>query len=87
MARDQTRTGKIQKLEGKLDAGEWLSPGQVAELLGVSRSTAQRLFNNGEIGHRKKPGGYRYGNPEDVRRHLQAARTEYRGETADASES
>src|SRR5262245_48724088 len=67
------------ELEQRVRAGEWITPGDVAKLLDVSRSTASRLFVEGSIGFRKKR-RYRYGNPEDVLKVLAAYTTEHRGE-------
>jgi excisionase family DNA binding protein len=67
------------ELERRLDAGEWLSPGQVASLLGTSRSTVTRRINDGTLRYRRRAAGIqRVCNPEDVRRLLDAAR-EVRG--------
>lgn len=66
-------------IERRLDAGEWLRLGDIAVLLGVSRTTAHRLFARGQIAYRKTPGGLRYGDPADVRRLLAESRRVQRG--------
>ncbi|GIJ51342.1 hypothetical protein Val02_82280 [Virgisporangium aliadipatigenens] len=72
----------LAELERRLNAGEWLLPGEAAALLDVSRSTMVRLLNAGTIGHRKKPGAgqYRICNPSDVKRLLDDARREHRAD-------
>lgn len=67
-------------LERRLDAGEWLSPGAVAVLLGVGRTTVHYRLEAGVIRYRLKGAGIqRLCNPEDVRRLLAEARAEHRG--------
>jgi hypothetical protein len=68
------------KLEQRLNAGEWLRPGAVAALLGLSRNTAHRMLVAGKIGYRLTPGGYRECDPADVRRLLDARRRLHHGE-------
>jgi Helix-turn-helix domain len=65
-------------LERRLDAGEWLRPGEVAVLLGWSRSTVTNRINDGTIAHRWK-GKQRVCKPQDVRRLLDKSREEHRG--------
>ena len=38
--------------------GEWLTTGQAAELLGVSRSTVVRYIEAGTLAARRLPGGH-----------------------------
>jgi excisionase family DNA binding protein len=38
--------------------GEWLTTGQAAELLGVSRSTVVRYIEAGTLNARRLPGGH-----------------------------
>lgn len=73
----------VADVERRLDAGEWLSPGQVAALLGVARNTVHALLKAGTIRHRVKPGvgAYRECNPEDVRKLLDARREEHKGDS------
>lgn len=75
MATEQQRAA----LEKRVRDGEWLTPGDVAIVLGVSRSTAQRLFTDGVITFRKKR-RYRYGKPEDVLKVLADYTAEHRGD-------
>jgi transposase len=68
------------ELERRLDAGEWLSTGEVAALLDVSRGSVHNWIASGQIGWKPKGGGVqRLCNPADVRQRLQRARAEYRG--------
>jgi hypothetical protein len=57
-----------------LDAREWLSPGEVAILLGVNRQTIHRMLSSDPptIRYRLKPGSgqHRECNPDDVLRLL-----------------
>lgn len=75
MATEQERT----ELQKRVQAGEWLTAGDIAKVLDVSRSTAHRLLADGVIGYRKKR-RYRYGNPEDVLKVLAEYTAEHRGE-------
>ena len=61
---------EIRKL---LDAGTWLSTGQVAKLFGADPSTIHRWIKAGRIKFRRTPGGFRECAPADV----QALLTEY----------
>lgn len=70
----------MDEIEQRLDAGEWLRPGEVATLLDVSRTTVHGLLKRGEIRYRATPGGQRRCNPEDVRRLLDAARRVHGGD-------
>ncbi|OKI47250.1 hypothetical protein A6A27_10400 [Micromonospora sp. CB01531] len=73
----------MEELERALDAGEWLRPADVAELLGVSKSTVVRMLNADPPGLRFRrkagTGRHREVHPEDVRRQL-AARRQVHGE-------
>jgi hypothetical protein len=67
------------ELERKLDAGEWLLPGEVAILLGVNRTTVHWMLAEQDppaFRYRVRPGrgGYRELHPDDVRRELDARR-------------
>ncbi len=70
-------------LERRLDAGEWLSPGEVAVLLGLGRTTVHGLLESGRIGFRLTTGGakrqHRRCDPADVRRLLNERREVHRG--------
>jgi excisionase family DNA binding protein len=84
MTSDQERAA----LEQRLEAGEWLLPGDAAKLLGLSRSTVTRYIRDGAIGHKRKPGSrYRLANPLDVRRLLEESRIEHRGVDDSPAES
>lgn len=59
----------------RLAAGEWLRPGEVAEILRVHRKTVHNMMLPGD-GQRIRTaftggGKQRVCNPEDVRRHLE----------------
>jgi len=72
----------LPNIEHRLDQGGWLSPGEVAALLGIGRTTVHRLLLSGKIGYRLKGAGpQRLCNPADVRRLLDQARREHRGGT------
>lgn len=76
------------ELERKLDAGEWLSPGQVAALLGVGRSTVTRRLNDGTLRYRRRGGGIqRVCDPADVRRLLDESRRVHGGDSPAPSAS
>ena len=65
----------------RLEAGDWLLPGEVVALTGASRSTISRRMQDGTIGTRMRAGTkWRVCNPEDVRRLLEESITERRGE-------
>ncbi|MFF0380724.1 helix-turn-helix domain-containing protein [Actinoplanes missouriensis] len=69
------------ELLAALAADEWLRAGDVATVLDVSRSTASRLFDSGELAYRYRPGGkQRTADPADVRRLLEASERTHRGE-------
>ncbi len=73
-----------EHLEERLARDEWLLPGEVATLFGVSRGTVIRVFLNPDppkIRYRVRPGSGRYRecHPDDVRREL-AARRQVHGE-------
>lgn len=65
-------------IERRLDAGQWLRPGEVAALLGASRATIHRWIDLGRFRYRKR-GRIRFLHPEDVRRELDAFRQEHQG--------
>jgi excisionase family DNA binding protein len=68
------------ELEARARAGEWLRPGQAADLLGLSRATVSRRLDDGEIGWRYNgTGKQRLCNPEDLIRLLNRSREEHRG--------
>jgi excisionase family DNA binding protein len=68
------------ELERRLNAGEELSPGEVAALLGVGRTTVHDMIRAGKIRYTKTPGGHRRCNPDDVRRLLDERRQVHGGE-------
>lgn len=45
-----------QEIVAALERGEWLTTGEVAELLAVDPSTVHRLQDAGAIGYRERPG-------------------------------
>ena len=70
-----------EELRRQVDAGEWLRAGDVAILLGRSRTTIHRLLAAGEIGWKLLPGGkQRHCDPADVLRLLREAGDVRRGE-------
>ncbi|GIE29942.1 hypothetical protein Ait01nite_029870 [Actinoplanes italicus] len=72
-------------LEARARAGEWLRPGDAAQLLGIGRTTMHRRLEDGTIGWRLHAGGHqRRVNPADVIRLLEQARAEHRGEMPQA---
>ncbi len=75
-------------LERRLEAGEWLTPGQVAAVLQIGRTTVHAMLRAKTIGHRKKPGlgQYRICNPADVKRLLAESRAETRAEPDESAE-
>lgn len=69
-------------LEKRVEAGEWLRVGDAAKVLGIGRTKMHTLVSQGTVGHRLEPGSrYRQVNPKDIRRLLEEARRERRGET------
>lgn len=68
-----------EMIERRLNAGEWLMIGDVAILLGVDRTTVDRMLKTTppklSWRFRSGTGRYRELNPEDVRRELNARRT------------
>lgn len=71
----------LAEIERKLDAGEWLGPGQVAALFNTSRTSVDRWLRSGRITYRRGPTGRRELNPADVRRELDEYRQERRNGT------
>lgn len=67
-----------EEIERRLDAGEWLTIGDVSVLLKVDRSTAHRMLKTQppmiRYRFRAGPGRYRELHPEDVRRELDQRR-------------
>lgn len=78
----------LAEIERKLDAGEWLRPGQVAALFDTSRMSIHRWMDAGRIRYRRRgPRQDRVLNPEDVRRELDEYRRERRNGTESGDES
>lgn len=73
-------------IERRLDAGEWLRPGEVAIVLGVDRRTIDRMLRSNLLRYRIRPGvgRYRETHPADVRRELDKRRAVH-GEDAAAA--
>jgi excisionase family DNA binding protein len=71
-------------LEARARAGEWLRPGDAAQLLDIGRTTMHRRLEDGTIGWRLHAGGnQRRVNPEDLLRALEKSRADRRGEMPD----
>ncbi len=63
----------VEDLRRRLDAGDWLTPGEVAKLLGVGRTKMHEMLKAGTIRWTTKPASrHRICNPADVRRELDA---------------
>lgn len=72
----------LAEIERRLDAGEWLRPGQVAALFHTSRTSIHRWMSAGRIRYRRRgPRRDRVLNPDDVRREL----AEYRRELSNGN--
>lgn len=71
---------RATEIERRLDAGEWLRPGDAGVLFGRNRFTVAYWLRKGLIRYRRTPGGQRECNPVDVRRLLDEYRTERRGD-------
>lgn len=68
------------EIERRLNAGEWLTPGEVGVLFGRDRTTIHRWLQQGWARTRKSFGGHRVTNPDDVQLRL----TEWREEHDDS---
>lgn len=69
-------------LTKRLLAGEWLRTGQAAKVLDISRSKVDLMIRAGSIGYRNEPGSrYRQCNPRDIRKLLDDAQQERRGDS------
>lgn len=75
-----------ERLEQRLAEGEELSPGEVAALLRVGRTTVHDMLTSGKIRYTLTPGGHRRCHPEDVRKALAERRRVRTGPDASASE-
>lgn len=77
----------VGKLEDRVRVGEWLRPGEIAVVLGLSRSKVDVMLRSGELGYRFKPATtHRICNPEDVLRLLDASREQHGGDTVGPGE-
>lgn len=63
-----------EELERRLNAGDELSPGEVAVLLRVGRTTVHAMLASGKIRYTETPGGHRRCHPQDVRAALDERR-------------
>lgn len=74
----------VEKLRARLDANEWLLPGEVAALFGgrTTRSTIDNWLRSGKIKHRRL-GRYRICDPADVKKELAEYEKVRRGQSAD----
>ena len=68
------------EIEQLLDGNAWLTSGQIAALLGRSRSTMWRRLRKPDVHWRATPGGVKEYDPEDVRRLLDESRRVHGGE-------
>lgn len=79
-----------EEIERRLNAGEWLRPGDVAILLDVSRSTVTRMLDpkSPVIRFRTIPGSGRHRelHPDDVRRQLIERRKVHGGDSDHATD-
>jgi IS30 family transposase len=66
-------------IERELDAGAWLSSGQISTLLHRGRTTIWRRLQRGDIRSRQTPGGRSEWHPEDVRKLVDELRTIHGG--------
>jgi len=69
------------QIEARLDAGEWLTSGQITTLLGRGRTTIWRRLQRGDIRSRQTPGGHSEWHPKDVRKLVDDLRHVHGGET------
>jgi hypothetical protein len=64
------KRASVEQLRARLDAGEWLLPGEVSALFGKKRWAADNWIVAGKIRFRRSPGGFRECHPDDVGRLL-----------------
>lgn len=64
------RDTSVATLRARLDAGEWLAPGEVGPLFGKKRHTVINWMTSGKIAYRTLPSGYRECDPASVLRAL-----------------
>jgi len=72
-----------EELERRLAEGDELSPGEVAALLRVGRTTVHEMLTSGKIRYTRTPGGHRRCHPDDVREALRERRRVMRGDVGD----
>jgi excisionase family DNA binding protein len=72
-------------LQARLDAGDWLTAGEAAILLGAGRTTIHRLLTDGVLAYRVRTGtgGYREIDPESLRTELARREAVHRGTAED----
>jgi hypothetical protein len=70
LAVPRPRRASVDELRRRLDAGEWLLPGEVSALFGKNRWAADNWIVAGKIRYRRSPGGFRECHPDDVKRLL-----------------
>lgn len=75
-----------EELERRLAEGDELSPGEVAALLRVGRTTVHEMLTSGKIRYTRTPGGHRRCHPDDVRTALEERRRVMRGAEAEGQQ-
>lgn len=63
---NRPKRADVATLRARLEAGEWLLPGEVGALFGKDRYAADNWINAGRISVRRTPGRVRECNPADV---------------------
>jgi hypothetical protein len=67
---NRPKRADVAALRQRLEAGEWLVPGEVGALFGKTRFVIDYWLTTGKIRYRRTPGRVRECNPEDVRKLL-----------------
>lgn len=80
---DRERQNRRQQLEQRLQAGEELTPGEAAQLLGIGRTSIHRLLEAGAIAYTRTPGGHRRLDPGSLLRAYEERRKRWGGTTPD----
>jgi hypothetical protein len=80
---NRPKRASVEVLRRRLEAGEWLLPGEVGALFGKDRFAADNWIVAGKIGVRRTPGNVRECDPVDVRRLLDEYEQVRRGPATD----